>query len=122
VSTYPDLEDFIEAKAKENQIDVNLPFPFLLEGTVTKLDWHVINWPRGDMDHSHEKHIQSGLNGRIENQNVSVLGFFSDRHQGIFTHHTVNSHMHFLTEDRTLAGHVDDLELGKSMVLKLPLK
>ncbi|MFT5752401.1 MAG: alpha-acetolactate decarboxylase, partial [Dokdonia sp.] len=36
------------------------------------------------------------------------------------THHSTNMHMHFKTDDDTMAGHVDDLVLDKKFILKLP--
>lgn len=120
VVTYEQLESFIEQAAKDNKIHIDEPFPFLIEGTPKSLDWHVINWKDGDNEHSHDKHISSGLNGTIENRQVEMLGFFSDSHHAIFTHHTTNMHIHLKTIDNKIAGHVDGLELGKGMILKLP--
>jgi len=92
----------------------------MLEGTASSFDWHVINWKDGDTEHSHEKHISSGLHGTIENREVDLLGFYSDSHHAIFTHHTTNMHIHVKTRDNKIAGHVDGLILGKGMILKLP--
>ena len=117
---YDELEKFIAEKAEENQIDINEPFPFLIEGTPASFDWHVINWKDGDTEHSHEKHIHSGLYGTIKNQPVKMLGFYSDSHHAIFTHHTTNMHMHVKTDNNEIAGHVDALVLGEGMILKLP--
>ncbi len=119
---YKELEDFIKITAKANNIDVNKPFPFLIDGTAKAIDWHVINWKDGDMDHSHQKHINSGLHGTITDRKVNMLGFYSNAHHAIFTHHTTNIHIHLKTTDNKLAGHVDGLELGKGMVLKLPIE
>lgn len=121
ISTYKELENHIAKTAKEYQIKIDEPFPFLLEGLCKSFDWHIINWKDGDMEHSHQKHISSGLNGTMDNTNVKMLGFYSDSHHAIFTHHTTNMHIHVKTEDNTLAGHVDDLTLEKGMVLKLPI-
>jgi len=120
VVIYEDLEIYIGQTAKENQINIEEPFPFLLEGTPTSFDWHVINWKDGDMEHSHEKHINSGLHGTIEDKEVEMLGFYSDSHHAIFTHHTTNMHIHVRTLDNKMAGHVDGLTIKKGMVLKLP--
>lgn len=49
-----------------------------------------------------------------------MLGFYSDSHHAIFTHHTTNMHIHLKTIDNKIAGHIDGLELGKGMILKLP--
>ncbi len=120
VVTYEQLESYIEQTAEENQIQIDEPFPFLIEGTPKSFDWHVINWKDGDIEHSHDKHISSGLNGTIENRQVEMLGFYSDSHHAIFTHHTTNMHIHVKTVDNKIAGHVDDLTLGQEMILKLP--
>ena len=120
VGSYEQLEGYIEQTAKENGIDVSTPFPFLIEGTLKSFDWHVINWKDGDMEHSHEKHIHSGLYGTINNQPVEMLGFYSNAHHAIFTHHTTNMHIHVRTLDNKVAGHADDLILGAKMILKLP--
>lgn len=120
VVTYKQLEDYVEKTAEDNQINTVKPFPFLLTGTPQSFDWHVINWKEGDMEHSHEKHITSGLHGTMANSPVEILGFYSDSHHAVFTHHTTNMHLHVKTADNKIAGHIDDLNLGKGMVLKLP--
>ena len=51
---------------------------------------------------------------------VEILGFFSKQHEGVFTHNGSNTHMHFRTDDVSLAGHVDGIFLGENMTLKLP--
>lgn len=120
IRTYDELESFVAMAAEERGVDVTVPFPFLLSGSVDSLYWHVIDWPVGDTIHTHEKHIQSGLSGIHENQEVEVLGFYSDSHHAIFTHHTTNMHLHFISKDRKQSGHVDDLLLGEGMTLYLP--
>jgi acetolactate decarboxylase len=120
VVTYEQLESYIEETAKENKIKTDEPFPFLIEGTSKSFDWHVINWKDGDTEHSHEKHISSGLHGTLTNREVEMLGFYSNSHHAIFTHHTTNMHIHIKTVDNKIAGHVDGLILGKRMILKLP--
>lgn len=120
VTTYDDLEQYVEQSAKEHGINTDHPFPFLLHGRIKSFDWHVIDWKDGDMEHSHEKHITSGPHGTLTDQEVEILGFYSDSHHAVFTHHTTNMHLHVKTTDDSLSGHVDGLTLGQSMVLQLP--
>ena len=120
IKTYEQLEKYISSMAKKNGLNVNEPFPFMINGTINSFDWHVINWKDGDTEHSHEKHVNSGLHGTIENREVELLGFYSDSHHAIFTHHTTNMHIHVKTSNNEIAGHVDGLTLGTEMVLKLP--
>ena len=118
IVTYEDFEVYVAKTASENGINTDEPFPFMIEGNAKSFDWHVIDWPEGDMEHSHEKHIHSGLYGTLENQPVEMLGFYSDKHHAIFTHHTTNMLVH-VKSDKAI-GHADDFTLGKNMILKLP--
>lgn len=120
VHTKNQLEKHVESIAKSNGINVSKPFPFTIVGAPQSLDWHIIDWPEGDTEHSHEKHIRSGLYGQLKGQNVEMIGFYSDSHHAVFTHHTTNMHIHMITSDHSIAGHVDDLTLGSGMILKLP--
>ena len=122
VRTYQEIESFLESAAKKLDIDTSMPFPFLLKGQVDELDWHVIDWEEGDTVHTHEKHKKAGAYGKMQNEKVVILGFFSKKHTGIFTHHSTNMHLHFKTEDNKQAGHLDDMILGKEIKLFLPIK
>ncbi|MCZ6594713.1 MAG: acetolactate decarboxylase [Bacteroidetes bacterium] len=119
-TTEAEVEKFVFDTAKEKGISVEKPFPFLLTGRTQSLSWHIINWDVNDKEHTHKKHQLSGLNGIINDTAVEILGFYSDKHKGVFTHHTTNMHLHFKTQNNKLAGHVDDLVPGEKMILKLP--
>jgi acetolactate decarboxylase len=114
------LEQFVQNTAKQLGYTREQAFPFLIEGTPESLDWHVIKWDVNDMVHTHEKHQNSGLRGKLDKTLVTILGFYSELHKGVFTHHTANMHLHFRTKDKRLAGHVDDFRLASGMKLKLP--
>ena len=120
ISTYEDLEQHIEQTAQYKGINTDQPFPFLINGQAKSFDWHVINWKDGDTEHSHEKHISSGLHGTLTDQEVEILGFYSNSHHAIFTHHTTNMHLHVKTTDNKTSGHLDGMTLGQGMTLKLP--
>jgi len=120
IATYEELEQFIEQSANEHGIDTEEPFPFLVKGTSASFDWHVINWPEGDTEHSHQKHVDSGLSGNVENKAVEILGFYSKHHHAIYTHHTTNMHLHVKTTDNSISGHLDGITLGNGMSLELP--
>jgi acetolactate decarboxylase len=115
------FEKFIVRAAERHGIDVSEPFPFLLEGEIASAQWHVIDWDKKDTVHTHQKHKESGLRGTLKNQDVSILGFYSDDHHGVFTHHTTNMHMHIQSKNEPqIAGHLDDFQLAGKMKLKLP--
>lgn len=114
------LDAFIVNKAIEVGIDTAAPFPFKLEGMSDRFSWHVVHWDLLDSIHSHIKHVQSGLNGVWMDQVVEIIGFYSNKHHGIFTHHSSNMHMHVRTKNNEVIGHLDDLVLGANMKLYLP--
>lgn len=102
------LEKQIKTAALANGIDVEKPFPFLIKGKPSLLSWHVINWKDGDKVHTHKKHQESGPHGTFGNEEVEIIGFYSEKHKAVFTHHSTFLHMHFKTDfNDGIAGHVD---------------
>ena len=120
VRTLPELEAFLKTASANAGLNPSKPFPFMIEGTVAEAHWHVINWPTGDKNHSHMKHKTSGANGVMKSQKVTILGFHSTDHKGVFTHHTRDVHMHIATVDQNLVAHVDDLIILPGAKLMLP--
>ena len=101
-------------------LDLGKPFPFIISGVIPDAKWHIINWPEGDTEHSHTKHINSGLSGNLIETSMKILGFYSKHHKAIFTHHTTNVHMHFLTNDKKISGHIDEISLDGNQQLFFP--
>lgn len=120
IKTKSDLEKFVSEKAIEQGFDKADPFPFLLEGPTKSTSWHVVNWDANDSTHTHEKHVKSGIYDTDLEEDVIILGFYSEHHKGIFTHHSSFLHMHVLNDKKAIMGHLDDLTLGEKMILKLP--
>ena len=120
IVTRSQFENYLKKTASAHGVNIEKPVPFLISGTTKFIDWHVIDWDPNDKIHTHSKHIHSGPHGKIEDTEVIILGFYSNKHRAIFTHHASDLHMHFKTKDNSLAGHIDDLELGHTMLLKLP--
>jgi len=112
------LNDFIFEMAKKNHINADEPFPFILDGIFSKVKWHIISDP--GPDGTHDDHMNKSWNQTDQNINGNILGFYSTKHHTVFTHHSTNSHMHFYNEISGLSGHVDALEIGEKVVLRLP--
>jgi acetolactate decarboxylase len=119
VKNYAELERVIEKYAKAKGVDLSKPFPFLLEGKVTRTSFHVIDWQEG-VTHTAANHKQFAKYGELKNEEVQIVGFYSDKHHSIFTHHTTNMHLHVVNKAKTLVGHLDDIVLQNQIVLKLP--
>lgn len=120
ILTMKQFEPFLEGNAKKAGLDTSKPFPFMIEGYVRKLNWHIVKRGTGNQQQSHMDHMKTGLSGVTVEEKTNIIGFYSNAHQGIFTHHDSKVHMHFKSENGSIAGHVDDLLLGEYMTLKLP--
>jgi alpha-acetolactate decarboxylase len=107
------LQRMLQQAAEENQL--SQPFPFLIRGEVHELSAHVIT---NASEGKHEHH--DGFSLSIRNEPIELIGFYSDHHHGVFTHHGTNIHMHVRNKDKSLVGHVDDIKIKKQSVLLLP--
>ncbi len=117
-----DLFKIILAKAKEHGLDVDKPFPFLLEGGFKELKIHVINGqnPKFEGHGGKEKMFQMATETR-NHQKATVVGFYSASNQGVYTHPNESWHLHAIIEEKNVSAHVDDLHTGHSLTLKFPI-
>lgn len=115
------LDQRIEALASAAGVDVEKPFPVLVEGELTGLRWHVIDGRRlTPGPSSHEQHMRMAAKGEAPLVRATLLGFFSKQHQGVFTHRGQNIHFHFIDPEKRLSGHVDAVGIRKGAILKVP--
>lgn len=114
VETLAALEAFLQRSARE--LGLVAPVPFLLKGSAA-VTFHVLR----EGAPSEQGHAMNRLTRSLESATIEVLGFYSEQHQGVFTHHDSRTHMHLATADRAQAGHLDALQLKPGAVLSLPL-
>jgi alpha-acetolactate decarboxylase len=112
-----DLDARIEQYIAAAGISTDRPVPFVVDGSV-EATWHVLKGPPapGSNPHDHARNAVVGTHAGSAN----VVGFFSKKHQGIFTHmgHTV--HAHVIDTGSSLAAHADELSIRAGAVLRLP--
>lgn len=117
VRNHAHLEQLIEELAIEAGIDIKEPFPFLIEGIVESVEYHVL----APLDQHREAsgHKESAENIEVRNVDARIVGFFSKKHQGVFTHRGSSAHLH-IVEDSGKSGHVDKLAVGANARIRLP--
>ncbi len=106
------VEVFLDSLAFNQKV----PFVFRIISKVNRADIHVMNVPEGKAVKSPNDAHESQVNYQVKGKEVEIIGFFSRSHQTVFTHHDTYLHMHLITADRTLMGHVDDFRLIPSSV------
>ena len=118
VDGFEQLQTLIEKAATAAKKPLSTPFPFLIKARVQSLNYHIIDWQK-DAVHTMDNHKQFALKKTFKDAEVTLIGFYSDHHHSIFTHHTTNMHIHVVSENPTIAGHVDNVEMT-DLVLLLP--
>ena len=117
VSNHAQLEKQIEFLAAKEGVDTAKPFPFIIEGIVESVDYHILipkKPHRVDSGHS-------GSAKKISSKGVDakVIGFFSKNHEGVFTHRGNAAHLHIL-ESNGCSGHVDEIVLNAEARVSFP--
>jgi acetolactate decarboxylase len=102
------------------KLDTDLPFVFLIEGIVEQLDWHIVPELLIKSDSLISDQTKQLGTGTIDNKYIEIIGLYAPEHIVGFTSKNIPIHMHFKTADGTLSGHVDHLELGAEMSLRIP--
>jgi acetolactate decarboxylase len=111
------LEAYLDDKTKS----VNEPYIFVLKGTVNSASVHVVNLPEGSKVSSPDDAHRGQVSYKVENTPVEIVGFFSRSHQSVFTHHDTFMHLHLITKNGTIMGHLDAVEFKPGgMQLYLP--
>jgi len=118
------LEDFQKAVAQlaqQNGFDVQQPFPFRLEGTIATLTTHIV-MPRSAEIPGYKSN-KNQTDYSLKDQKGQLLGFYSEKHQGIYTPKNSFIHVHFVSKDKKTMGHVDKINDEEAkLTLYLPAK
>jgi len=117
VKTIKDIERLVDEKTTH----LKRPFAFKLMGSIANATIHIQNLPPGTKVTSPTEAHQGQTNYQLQNEEATIVGFFSTKHKGVFTHHDSNIHLHFITKDESKMGHLDAMEIDK-MTLYLPVE
>lgn len=110
VQSLGELETYIESVISAGKNSSHEPFAFLIKTKKATISHHVIDWYSGT-HHTMSNHKQFATTGESKNDEVTILGFYSDHHQGVFTHHDSKIHLHVLINETKIVGHIDQLQL-----------
>ncbi|WP_421753266.1 acetolactate decarboxylase [Croceimicrobium sp.] len=87
-------------------------YAFRLEGDLAYAEIHVQNLKPGTKVSSPEEAHAGQVNYSLENIEGDILGFYSQEHQGVFTHHDSHLHMHLLSKNQDWMGHLDSVNFN----------
>ncbi|HEU4470874.1 MAG TPA: hypothetical protein VFR58_07325 [Flavisolibacter sp.] len=117
ITGYKELEKIVAVLAKQQGLDPEQPFVFRMEA-IASGSMHIIDWQKGT-EHTMDNHRQFAAELALKGEKLELLGFYSDSHHGVFTHHTSNMHIHALNSGGVV-GHVDAISMEGRIRFWLP--
>lgn len=115
------LDDEVSRLAREAGMSPGARFPFQVEGTFEDLRWHVIDGARLSAGpHTHEDHLTAAVKGRSARAPALLVGFWSDRDEGVFTRRGSRTHVHCVVAEPPASGHVDHILIPEGAVFRFP--
>ena len=118
---FEELDDEIAKLAVAAGMSLEDRFPFLMEGTFEDLQWHVIDGRRlSGGGSSHQDHLAAAAKARRDRATATLVGFYSESDQGVFTHMGSKTHMHCVLDEPLSAGHVDHVDIPAGITVKFP--
>lgn len=91
-------------------------FAFRIVGAFSVIDVHIVDVTPGTVVNGPDDAHRENKHYRIRDRSAEVVGFFSTKHKAVFTHHDTNIHVHAITAERDLMGHVEAMRFGTDTV------
>ena len=107
-----EIEEHIDSIYK----NYDQPLLIRIDGVFNKMKLHSVNLPEGEQVSSPDEAHQGLTQYDFKNISGSLIGFFSRNHKAVFTHHDSFFHAHFISDDRQVLGHIDELNFNASNV------
>ena len=89
--------------------DYDKPLLIRIDGVFKDISVHSVNLTEGSSVSSPDQAHEGLTQFSYKNISGSIVGFFSRKHKAIFTHHDSFFHAHFISDDRSVMGHVDSV-------------
>lgn len=121
VIRFEELDEEIAKLATAAGMSLDERFPFLMEGNFDDLRWHVIDGRRLTAGGaSHHDHLASAAKARLDRASATLVGFYSESDQGVFTHMGSKTHIHCALDEPLSTGHVDHVIIPVGTTIKFP--
>jgi len=119
---FEEIDTEIAKLATAAGLSLDTRFPFLMQGNFNDLQWHVIDGSRLTAGgSSHQDHLAAAVTTRLEHATATLIGFYSESDQGVFTHMGSKTHIHCALEKLPASGHVDHVTIPAGTTVKFPL-
>jgi acetolactate decarboxylase len=113
------LETFITKMAFDQGLDTASAFPFQIFARAKQGKGHIMFKDTSIKLITPEILETSKYINSFTDQYIQMLGFYSQHHQTIFTHHDSFLHIHYRLRNKYQAGHLEELHLDPSYPMRL---
>jgi acetolactate decarboxylase len=120
---FDSLDTRIAALAAGAGVDVGAPFAFVIEGPLSRLEWHVVDGRRlvpGATGHA--AHLAASVRRSLEHASAGLIGIYSSSHEGVITHFGAFTHVHAVIPAAQASGHVDHVVVEPGATLRVPAR
>lgn len=121
INSIKDLEKEITDAAFKYGIDTSTAFPFILLGKVNEGSGHIMYKDTAVNTISATVLQEANHKNYFSKQYAQMLGFYSQHHQTIFTHHDSFLHIHYRMANKYQAGHLDTISFAEGVTIRLLL-
>lgn len=115
-----DLQKAIENIAKVKAFKSDAPLVIKIKGKFDQLTTHIV-MPRS-MDIPGYQANKKQADYDFEQIEGEILVFYSQKHQGIYTHKDSFIHAHFLSKDKNTMGHIDKIKSNGKVELSFSIE
>ncbi len=116
------FEAFLLDQAKVLGLNVDKPFPFLMQGLYPALTWHVLTGQTLAAGAQHGSPSSKRVFERASTMGRLVGIYSGPTLEGVVTHPGQRFHVHFVDDTLSVSGHVDVYAVAKGSLLKLPVR
>jgi len=102
----------IEELINSLYFDYDKPLLIKIDGVFKDITVHSVNLPEGSSVSSPDQAHEGLTQYSYKNLRGSIIGFFSRKHKAIFTHHDSYFHAHFISDNRSIMGHLDSVSFN----------
>jgi acetolactate decarboxylase len=116
------LEAGIEQLGRDAGIDVEKPFPFVIQGQLEQLEFNVVNGRGFEANKPIPRPVllASATKGAVETTEGVLVGFYGKHDPSLFAHPGSLVHVHVLLPEQRQVGHVDHVDLPAGVTVRVP--
>lgn len=121
-TAFDDLADAVEQLGASAGLDVERPFPFLVEGSLANLEYHVVDgrsFQDGGALSSEVLRVAAAKGKRASVEGL-LVGFYGEEGQPEFLEEGSRLHIHVVLRAEQQMGHVDRVDLPRGITFRVP--